>query len=185
MRMQERSWKQHPEQDRDLGLVELSYMRLDFRANLIPSGSPLPTCLSCGSNSGFPMRFPDLGYQAGYIGADQARNVWGVVPNAAVTLNRKEQLWQAGQMAKAYRTDVVSKEKFQGEIRHYKNGLKPERVQCPIAGCQCSYEMYGYTPSNRNGNTAILQERLKGEHPDHTSEVLAVNEFRKFPRQKM
>ena len=82
-------------------------------------------------------------------------------------------------MAKAYRTDVVGKAKFQEEIRQRGNGLKPERVPCPLAGCVCTYEMYGYTASKPEGNVATLQERLKREHPDHTSEVLAVNEFRK------
>jgi hypothetical protein len=91
-------------------------------------------------------------------------------------------LWQAGQMTKAYRTDVIGKKKFEEEIRQRRNTLKPERVPCPIAGCECTYEMYGYRPSNPEGNAAILQERLKREHPDHTSEVLAVNEFRKVPR---
>ena len=88
-------------------------------------------------------------------------------------------MWQAGQMAKAYRTDVVGKKKFQEEIRQRGKGLKPERVPCPLAGCGCTYEMYGYTASKPEGNVATLQERLKREHPDHTSEVLAVNEFRK------
>jgi hypothetical protein len=86
-----------------------------------------------------------------------------------------------GQMAKAYRTDVVGKKKFQEEIRQ-RNALKPERVPCPLAGCECTYEMYGYRPSNAEDNVATLQERLKREHPGHTSEVLAVNEFRKVPR---
>jgi hypothetical protein len=84
-------------------------------------------------------------------------------------------------MAKAYRTDVIGKQKFQGVIRQLRNAHKPNRVHCPLAGCECSYEMYSI-PSDCDGNAAILQERLKGEHPDHTSEVLAVNEFRKFPR---
>src|SRR5207244_12747734 len=86
-------------------------------------------------------------------------------------------------MAKAYRTDVVGKKKFQEEIRQRRNALKPERVPCPFAGCECTYEMYGYRPSNLEDNVATLQERLKREHPDHTSEVLAVNEFRKVPRR--
>ena len=85
-------------------------------------------------------------------------------------------------MAKAYRTDVVGKAKFQEEIRQRGNGLKPERVACPLAGCGCTYEMYGYRTSKPEGNVATLQERLKREHPDHTSEVLAVNEFRKAPK---
>ena len=85
-------------------------------------------------------------------------------------------------MAKAYRADVVSKPKFQGEIRQHKNAFQPERVRCPSADCDCTYEMYGCTPSNREDNIAILQERLKGEHPGHTSEVLGVNEFRKVRR---
>ena len=95
--------------------------------------------------------------------------------------NRK--LWQAGRMAKAFRTDVVvAEEKFQGEIRQLRKAQKPERVQCPLAGCECTYEMYGHAPSNLEGNVATLQERLKREHPDHTSEVLAVNQFRKVPK---
>src|SRR5207244_10688176 len=85
-------------------------------------------------------------------------------------------------MAKAYRTDVVGKKKFQEEIRQRRNALKPERVPCPLPGCECTYEMYGPRSSNPEDNVATLQERLKREHPDHTSEVLAVNEFRKVPR---
>src|SRR5947207_13590267 len=82
-------------------------------------------------------------------------------------------------MAKAYRTDVVGKKKFQEEIRQRRNALKPERVPCPFAGCERTYEMYGYRSSNLEDNVATLQERLKREHPDHPSEELAVNEFRK------
>lgn len=85
-------------------------------------------------------------------------------------------------MAKAYRTDAIGKAKFQEEIRQRGSGLKPERVPCPLAGCECTYEMYGDRRSNPGGNVATLQERLKREHPGHTSEVLAVNEFRKVPK---
>src|SRR2546427_6354913 len=69
-----------------------------------------------------------------------------------------------------------------GKLDRWQKLLKPERVPCPFAGCECTYEMYGYRPSNLEDNVATLQERLKREHPDHTSEVLAVNEFRKVPR---
>lgn len=85
-------------------------------------------------------------------------------------------------MAKAYRTDVLGKNKFQEEIRQRRNALKPERVPCPSPGCECTYEMYGASSANLVDYTATLQERLTREHPDHTSEVLAVNEFRKRPR---
>jgi hypothetical protein len=85
-------------------------------------------------------------------------------------------------MPKAYRTDVLGKKKFQEEIRQRRNALKPERVACPLPGCECTYEMYGYSASNPEDSVATLQERLKREHPDHTSEVLAVNEFRKVSR---
>ena len=85
-------------------------------------------------------------------------------------------------MAKAYRTDVLSKKKFQEEIQQRRNALKPVRVPCPVPGCACSYEMYGYKPANLVDSVATLQDRVKREHPDHTSEVLAVNEFRKVPR---
>src|SRR6266700_121508 len=88
----------------------------------------------------------------------------------------------AGQMAKAYRTDVLGKKKFQEEIQQRRNALKPERVPCPLPGCDCTYEMYGYRSASLADYVATLQERLKREHPDHTSEVLAVNEFRKVPR---
>jgi hypothetical protein len=83
-------------------------------------------------------------------------------------------------MPKAYRTDVVSQQKFQREIG--KNAPKSERVRCPEGDCECTYEMYGSLLSNREGNISILQERLKREHPAHTSEVLAVNEFRRARR---
>jgi hypothetical protein len=82
-------------------------------------------------------------------------------------------------MAKAYRTDVLAKKKFQEELQQRGNALKAERVPCPVADCQRTYDMYGCTPSNLADYTAILQDRVKREHPDHTSEVLAVNEFRK------
>ena len=85
-------------------------------------------------------------------------------------------------MAKAYRTDVLDKKKFQEEIQQRKYALSPERVPCPSVPCDCTYEMYGCKPANLVDYTAILQERVKREHPDHTSEVLAVNEFRKVPR---
>jgi hypothetical protein len=69
-------------------------------------------------------------------------------------------------MAKGYRTDVVSKGVSR---RNPAKAPKPER--CPLAGCESTSEMYSYMPSNREGNLATLQRRLKREHPDHTSEV--------------
>jgi len=85
-------------------------------------------------------------------------------------------------MPKVYRTDVLTKQKFQEEVQQRKSALKPEQVPCPSPGCSCTYEMYGYKPAELAANAAALQERVKREHPDHTSEVLAVNEFRKRPR---
>jgi len=85
-------------------------------------------------------------------------------------------------MAKAYRTDVLGKKKFQAEIRQRRGTLKPVRVPCPSDGCECAYDMFGCPPANLVDYVAILQDRAKREHPDHTSEVLAVNEFRKVPR---
>ncbi len=85
-------------------------------------------------------------------------------------------------MAKAYRTDVLGKSKFQEEIQQRGSSVDPTGVPCPFPGCQCTYEMYGYKPSTLADSVATLQERVKREHPDHTSEVLAVNEFRKRPR---
>jgi hypothetical protein len=82
-------------------------------------------------------------------------------------------------MPKAYRTDVVGHEKFQGEIG---KNLKSERVRCPVEDCERSYEMYGSQSSTRARDIATLQERLRREHPGHTSEVLAVNAFRKVRR---
>jgi hypothetical protein len=82
-------------------------------------------------------------------------------------------------MAKAYRTDVLGKKKFHEEIQQRRSGLQPERVPCPLPGCACTYEMYGCKPANLVEYTAILQGRVEREHPDHTSEVLSVNEFRK------
>jgi len=85
-------------------------------------------------------------------------------------------------MAKAYRTDVLGKKKFQEEVQQRGNALKPERVPCPLPGCECTYEMYGHKPANLADYVATLQERVQREHPGHTSEVLAVHEFRKVPR---
>jgi hypothetical protein len=85
-------------------------------------------------------------------------------------------------MPKAYRIDVLSKKKFQEEIQQRWKALKPERVLCPSPGCECTYEMFGCRPANLADHVAILRDRVKREHPDHTSEVLAVNEFRKVPR---
>jgi len=85
-------------------------------------------------------------------------------------------------MPKAYRTDIITHPKFQAELGKSKNALKAERVRCPVGDCECSYEMFGLQASSRDRDITTLQERLKGEHPGHTSEVLAVNAFRKFPR---
>jgi hypothetical protein len=85
-------------------------------------------------------------------------------------------------MAKAYRTDVLGKKKFQEEIEQRKKALKAERVPCPLPDCACTYEMYGCSPANLVDYVATLQERVKREHPGHTSEVLSVNEYRKVPR---
>ena len=88
-------------------------------------------------------------------------------------------LWQCREMPKAYRTDVVGHQKFAGEIGKSKNAVKSERVRCPVGGCECSYEMYGIQSSSRDRDIATLQERIQREHPGHTSEVLAVNAFRR------
>jgi hypothetical protein len=85
-------------------------------------------------------------------------------------------------MAKAYRTDVLAKKKFQEEIQQRKSALQPEQVPCPSDGCACTYEMYGCSPANLVNYVAILQDRVNREHPGHTSEVLAVNEFRRPPK---
>jgi hypothetical protein len=85
-------------------------------------------------------------------------------------------------MAKAYRTDVLNKKKFQDEIQQRRSALKPERVPCPVAACESTYEMYGCQAANLVEYVAILQERVQREHPGHTSEVLSVNEFRKARR---
>jgi hypothetical protein len=84
-------------------------------------------------------------------------------------------------MPKAYRTDVIADPKFQGEVGKSKNALS-ERVRCPVGGCECSYEMYGVQTSTRDRDIATLQERVEREHPGHTSEVLAVNAFRRARR---
>ena len=85
-------------------------------------------------------------------------------------------------MAKAFRTDVLSKENFREEIQKRWKALKPQQVRCPAPACERTYEMFGCTPANLAEYVAILQERVKREHPGHTSEVLSVNEFRK-PRR--
>jgi len=85
-------------------------------------------------------------------------------------------------MPKAYRTDVIAHPKFQAELGKSKNAPRSERVRCPVAGCECNYEMYGSQTSSRDRDITTLQERLKREHPGHTSEVLAVNAFRRVPR---
>jgi hypothetical protein len=85
-------------------------------------------------------------------------------------------------MPKAYRTDVITLPKFEAELGKSRNALRSERVRCPVGDCECSYEMYGVQASSRDRDVTTLQERLKREHPGHTSEVLAVNAFRRFPR---
>jgi hypothetical protein len=49
-------------------------------------------------------------------------------------------------MAKAYRTDVLTKKKFQEEIQQRWKALKPEHVPCASLGCECAYEMFGCNP---------------------------------------
>jgi hypothetical protein len=80
-------------------------------------------------------------------------------------------------MPKAYRSDVITHPKFKAELGN--NALRRECVRCPVDDCNCTYEMYGFQPSSRDHDIMTLQERLKREHPGHTSEVLAVNAFRR------
>jgi hypothetical protein len=87
-------------------------------------------------------------------------------------------------MAKAYRTDALGNKKFREEIQRSKHALEPQRVQCPQAGCECTYEMYGCETASLAEYVAKLQDRVGREHPSHTSEVLAINEFRKALREK-
>jgi len=82
-------------------------------------------------------------------------------------------------MPKAFRTDVISHQKFEAEVARLKNPRTTERVRCPVDDCACTYEMFGSQPAKRAGDVSVLQGRLKGEHPGHTSEVLGVNQFRK------
>src|SRR5689334_21507184 len=89
-------------------------------------------------------------------------------------------LCQCRQMPKAYRSDVITHSKFQAELG--KIALRRERVRCPVEGCECTYELYGCQPSSRDHDITTLQGRLNREHPSHTSEVLAVNAFRRNPR---
>jgi hypothetical protein len=91
-------------------------------------------------------------------------------------------MWQAGEMPKGLPNRCARKKKFEEEIQQRWKALKPERVPCPSAGCECTYEMFGSKAANLAEHTAILRDRIEREHPDHTSEVLAVNEFRKRPR---
>ena len=85
-------------------------------------------------------------------------------------------------MPKAYRIDVIENPKFQAELGKLAGAVRSERVRCPVDGCECNYEMYGFQISSRDSDIAILQERLKREHPAHTSEVLAVNAYRRIRR---
>lgn len=85
-------------------------------------------------------------------------------------------------MAKAYRTDVIANPKFQAELEKSTSTPGSEVVRCPVGGCDCRYEMYGSKPLIRDRDIKTLQARLEREHPGHTSEVLAVNAFRKGPR---
>ena len=75
-----------------------------------------------------------------------------------------------------------AKRSFKQEIQQRRKASKAERVPCPLPDCGCTYEMYGCSPANLADYVATLQDRVKREHPGHTSEVLAVNEFRKVPR---
>lgn len=86
-------------------------------------------------------------------------------------------------MAKAYRTDVLGKKKFQEQVQQSGNAHHAERVPCPLPDCVCTYEMYCSKSANLVEYVAILQDRVQREHPAHTSEVLAVNEFRKAPKR--
>src|SRR5262249_26820542 len=98
---------------------------------------------------------------------------------SAETKQVPQQLCQCRRMPKAYRSDVIGHPKFQAERGKSKNALTSERVRCPVGDCECSYEMYGFQPSSRHRDITTLQVRLKKEHPGHTSEVLAVNAFRR------
>src|SRR5690348_9787589 len=75
------------------------------------------------------------------------------------TIPDSSSLWQCRWMPKAYRTDVVGHQKFQGELGKSRTS-KSERVRCPVGDCACNYEMYGSQASTRDRDITTLQERL-------------------------
>ena len=79
-------------------------------------------------------------------------------------------------MAKAYRTDVIAQKRVQDVIQTLTEALLPERVGCPVNGCKCSYQMYGYMLEDQETNLSLLLETLRREHPEHTNEMIVLNE---------
>ena len=65
-------------------------------------------------------------------------------------------------MPKAYRTDVVGHQKFQGELGKSRTS-KSERVRCPVGDCACNYEMYGSQASTRDRDIATEQVVMQNQ----------------------
>lgn len=85
-------------------------------------------------------------------------------------------LWQDGGMAKAYRTDILKLKKWQDAISTLKDPLPPERVNCPVKSCTCSYDIYDYILQDSEGNKALLLGTLEKKHPGHEDEIIILNE---------
>ena len=88
------------------------------------------------------------------------------------TNNQPNNRGKLRQMAKAYRTNVLGKKKFQEEIQQRRSALQPERVPWSTFSRLRVYlcEMYGCKPANLVEYTAILQGRVgaKANIPGHT-----------------
>jgi hypothetical protein len=79
-------------------------------------------------------------------------------------------------MAKAYRSDIVRQKRFQDAITQLVDPLAPQSVVCPVTGCECLYRIYDYVLADAENNQALLEDRLRREHPDHYNEIIVIGE---------
>jgi len=164
-------------------------VRLLRQAN-IPLGlhSYMRQCLSFRGHTSWMFQKPCESHLAKYPACSASRRRSHRSRKCAFVSTKKSKfpiprlLCQCRRMAKAYRADVITNPKFQAELGKSRNTPGSGLVRCPVSGCECSYEMYGSQPSSRDRDITTLRERIEREHPGHTSEVLAVNAFRRGPR---
>lgn len=73
-------------------------------------------------------------------------------------------------MGRAFKSDVLQAEAIAQEINalEQRADIMPHQIiNCPVEGCNVTYQMYNYMFSDREANLSCLLYGLRVHHPHH------------------